>query len=274
MIAAADHYRAVLRRTARLVPATELPRRAVVFSPHPDDEVLGCGGTILKKRAAGARVHLVHMTDGGASTTLIPKPDLIAMRREEAEKAACALGIESVEFLDFPDGQMHFHTETAIDRVSEILQREHPQEVYIPYRREPWRQAADHRTTTLIVQTALEEIGMEVVVREYPVWYWYHWPWVDLYQATAPIKSRHVIKNSALTAFGLQAFVGMNCVVDISDVQSNKRAALAHHKSQFEQLVDDPRWVTLAQLSKGQFLHCFNQDCEFFHSSVSRSVAS
>ncbi len=42
-------------------------RSALVFSPHPDDESLGCGGTIIKKKSLGARVKLVHMTDGSAA---------------------------------------------------------------------------------------------------------------------------------------------------------------------------------------------------------------
>jgi LmbE family N-acetylglucosaminyl deacetylase len=271
---AARHYRTFLCRAARLVPARELSRRAVVFSPHPDDEVLGCGGTILKKRAVGAPVHLVYMTDGGASTTLIPRSDLIAMRKAEATSAACALGVDSVEFLDFPDGQLHDHVEAATDRICEILRREVPQEIYIPYRHEPVRQAADHRTTTSIVWAALERLAMKAIVREYPVWFWYHWPWVNFRQTTAPLKTRHVIKNSALAAFGLQAVFGLNSAVDISDVQAKKRAALAHHKSQMERLIEDPHWVTLPQLSDGQFLGCFYQDFEFFHCSVSRSSTS
>jgi hypothetical protein len=69
-----------LQCAAHPVLATELGRRAVVFSPHPDDESLGCGGTILRKKQAGATVKLVHVSDGGASTTLIPREELTAMR--------------------------------------------------------------------------------------------------------------------------------------------------------------------------------------------------
>ena len=40
------------------------PRAAMVFAPHPDDETLGCGGTVVKLRRAGVDVHIVFMTDG------------------------------------------------------------------------------------------------------------------------------------------------------------------------------------------------------------------
>ena len=38
--------------------------RSIVISPHPDDEVLGCGGTIAKHVAQGDIVHSVFMSDG------------------------------------------------------------------------------------------------------------------------------------------------------------------------------------------------------------------
>lgn len=274
MSGVADVYSAILSRTARRIPEMELRRRAIVFSPHPDDEVLGCGGTILKKRAMGAAVHLVHMTDGGASSSLMPRSNLVALRKNEAMHAAGALGIQSVDFLDFPDGQLHHFTAEATDTVSGILRNEQPEEVFIPYRREPMRQAADHRTTTSIVLNALTRLKMRVTVREYPVWFWCNWPWLSFRQTKPPLKSRHVIKNSALAAFGLQAFFGLNYLVDISDFKQEKRAALDAHKSQMEHMIDDPHWVTLADLSNGEFLRCFYRDFEFFHSPAPRSRQS
>src|SRR5687767_6864064 len=41
--------------------------RVMVVAPHPDDETLGCGGTIAKHAAAGDQVEVLIITDGGAS---------------------------------------------------------------------------------------------------------------------------------------------------------------------------------------------------------------
>ncbi len=49
------------------IPTRELARSALVFSPHPDDECLGCGGTIIRKKQAGSTVKIVHLTDGSRS---------------------------------------------------------------------------------------------------------------------------------------------------------------------------------------------------------------
>ena len=43
-----------------------------------------------------------------------------------------------------------------------------------------------------------------------------------------------------------------------------KRVAIAQHRSQTEKLIDDPRWVTLDELSNGELMDCFYQDREFF----------
>src|ERR1700721_4387131 len=91
--------RSLLGHTAHPVPDSELGRSAVVCSPHPDDESLGCGGTILRKKQAGATVKLVHVSDGGGSTTLIPRQELTAMRKRECVNAGRVLGIDDIYFL-------------------------------------------------------------------------------------------------------------------------------------------------------------------------------
>ena len=121
-----------LSRAAQQVGAIDLGRAAVVFSPHPDDESLGCGGTILKKKQAGASVKLVHVSDGGASTTLIPREELTAMRKRECVNAGSVLGIDDIYFLDFPDGHLWEHIPAAIERVDEILRRESPEQSLCP----------------------------------------------------------------------------------------------------------------------------------------------
>ena len=256
--------RSLLARAARQVPASELGRHAVVFSPHPDDESLGCGGTILRKKQAGATVKLVHVSDGGASTTLIPRDELTAMRKRESVNAGQVLGVDDIYFLEFPDGHLGEHIPAAIERVDEILRRESPEEVFVPYGREPMKQAADHVAVTNIVLAALRRQPKPVTVWEYPVWFWLHWPWVGFSQNTPPLQPKHILKNSLLAGFGARAFLDLKHKVDITDVLQQKRAAIGQHKSQTEKLIDDPTWVTLEQLSNGELMDCFYQDSEFF----------
>jgi LmbE family N-acetylglucosaminyl deacetylase len=256
--------RNLLGRAAHEVGASDLGRAAVVFSPHPDDESLGCGGTILKKKQAGASVKLVHVSDGGASTTLIPRQELTAMRKRECVNAGRVLGIDDIYFLDFPDGQLWEHIPAAIERVDEILHRESPEQVFVPYCREPMKQASDHVAVTNIVLAALRRQPRPVTVWEYPVWFWLHWPWVGFAQNTPPIKPKHILKNSVLAGFGARALLDLKYQVNIADVLQQKRLAIGQHTSQTEKLIDDPGWVTLEELSNGEWMDCFYQDREFF----------
>lgn len=75
-----------------------------MIAAHPDDEALGCGGTIARHVAAGGRAKCLFMTNGvdarGANASE-------SMRRaESAARASSVLGCESPEILDFPDNAM------------------------------------------------------------------------------------------------------------------------------------------------------------------------
>ncbi|MDA1165798.1 MAG: PIG-L family deacetylase [Planctomycetota bacterium] len=71
----------------------------LVLAPHPDDEVLGCGGTICRHVASGDTVFVVVATRG------IPElfsDELIETGRSEARRAHALLGVSETRFLDFP----------------------------------------------------------------------------------------------------------------------------------------------------------------------------
>lgn len=107
-------------RDTGVLRVVEPPRssdRIVVFSPHPDDETLGCGGLIARARRAGARVDVVFFTNGDAFRVAVQReyrllrvePDdfvrFAALRQEEARRAVGVLGVppDHVHFLGYAD---------------------------------------------------------------------------------------------------------------------------------------------------------------------------
>ena len=78
----------------------------VVIAAHPDDEVLGCGGTISRFVEEGKQVHILFMTDGVSSRDGSDFNREIANRNLAAEKANKLLGTTSFRHLNFPDNQM------------------------------------------------------------------------------------------------------------------------------------------------------------------------
>jgi LmbE family N-acetylglucosaminyl deacetylase len=86
--------------------ATELnPRSVLVLAAHPDDEVLGCGGSIARLARSGARVHVAFLADGVTARPGAPAEELDA-RRNAARRAGEVLGVSSLSFGDFPDNRM------------------------------------------------------------------------------------------------------------------------------------------------------------------------
>lgn len=236
----------------------------LVFSPHQDDETLGCGGTILKQRQSGALVKVIFLADGASSHShLVPAIELTQMREKEAIAACLKLGIEEkdVLFLRFPDGQLNQNYQTAVEKMVEILDRERPAQIFLPHHKEP---TPDHIAAHAIVVAALEECPQEAEVFEYPVWYWQHWPWVSLVQENRR-QTKDVIKNTIAATAGFGFLQAFHTVVDIRDVLDKKRAALAQHVSQMTRLNSNPAWLTLHDVYRGEFLPCFFQGYEVFH---------
>ncbi|MFZ2422771.1 MAG: PIG-L family deacetylase, partial [Anaerolineae bacterium] len=70
-----------VRRATRAVGPRVKPwstpggQRVLVIAPHPDDEACGCGGALLRHRAAGDAVTIVVVTDGRRSRSLGLSPD-------------------------------------------------------------------------------------------------------------------------------------------------------------------------------------------------------
>lgn len=254
---------AFLRRIANRPHSSDWRRSAIVFAPHPDDETLACGGTIAKKRRAGAAVTVVFMTDGRFSHAhLMPADDLALLRRQEARAACHRLGVASADvlFLDFPDNDLEAHEAQAAERVRTILWDRWPQEVYVPYHGEPPR---DHMATYRAVAQALQAHPAPVTVYAYPVWFWDHWPWTRLVRpgrrATAT-----AVGHTLAAWFGLRMLRLFPHVVDVSDAMADKRAALAAHRTQMERMQPETAWPILADVSNGDFLGCFMQPFELF----------
>ncbi|MGD2050519.1 MAG: PIG-L deacetylase family protein [Chloroflexota bacterium] len=257
------YYSQAINRPAEERGAAELHRPALIFSPHQDDETLGCGGTIIRKIGAGADITIVFMTDGRQSHGhLIPAGELVALRRQEATDASHVLGIkeDKVIFLDFEDGRLADFRAEAVNQVSAILAKNKPEEIYIPYAKEP---PPDHYMTNKIVLDSLKDQRSRASIYEYPVWFWHHWPWVRVHQG-GPRATREVLKNTWRSQFGWRLLKDFNQAIFVGDVLGRKRQALEQYRSQMTQLKADPRWLTLHDVSEGEFLACFFQDYELF----------
>ena len=148
----------------------------LVLAPHQDDEALGCGGLIARRRQAGHPVHVAFVTDGAAShaghPTLTPA-DLAAWRADEARSALRLLGIEAsaIHFLRAPDGELERLPPAAaaalIVRLTALLDTIRPTEVFLPLQADG---SSEHTAAFRFFSQALAASSVRPRVCEFPVW--------------------------------------------------------------------------------------------------------
>ncbi len=107
-------WRLALRET----PWWQLPAAPlVVVAPHPDDEILGAGGSIALAAADGQPVIIISVTDGEKAPVAIA--ELAAVRRAELEHALATLGVTAeIHRLGVPDGRVRAHEATLADAIA------------------------------------------------------------------------------------------------------------------------------------------------------------
>jgi N-acetylglucosamine malate deacetylase 1 len=176
----------------------------VVIAPHPDDESIGCGGTICLHRLRRDRVVIVYLSSGELGLKSLPPPDARALREAEASAAAGVLDVSHLVFLRYPDCRVGEHARAAAVQVHAILATEKPGLVYLPHEHEGH---VDHGAALGIVREALArgDAG-EPTLLTYEVWT----PLSDYYH-----------------------------VEDVTPVMGRKLEAIRCHRSQVAQLAYD-----------------------------------
>lgn len=138
--------------------------RVLVVSPHPDDETLGCGGTLAKLARAGAHTKVVFLTSGEAGGHGTAPSDAGHQREKEAEAAADILGIGCVEFWRERDGQLEA-AGSVVQRLRTELDTWSPDVVYAPHEGE---MHSDHAAAARIA--SLATAGSDIDVQFFEVW--------------------------------------------------------------------------------------------------------
>ena len=121
-----------------------------------------------------------------------------------------------------------------------------------------------HQATHAIIGKALADQSRAFTIYEFPVWFWHQWPWVKLPQSNRQ-ESWFVLKNTMMAVFGLRLLHHFRWAVPVATVQTRKLAALNEHKSQMTQLNSNPAWLTLHDVSNGEFLANSLRDYELFY---------
>lgn len=191
----------------------------LVFSAHPDDTEITCGGTILRSVADSKRVGLIDLTRGEMGTRGTPE-----LRLEEAREAAKILGASFREILDFGDGKLRHGEDEELILIDKI--REYRPSIIVA----PWpdERHPDHARTGRLVTEAWFYAGLKK--RE---------------TSHAPFRPQSVV-------YYMQNYVlHPTFVVDITPWAGKKMEAIRAHRSQvYNPETNEPQTI----IAKREFL--------------------
>lgn len=136
--------------------------KVLVIAPHPDDEIIGVGGTIAKRVQNGAEVYVCIVTKGLES--MFDKK-LIEQGRRECCQADRKLGVKETIFLDFPAVMLETIPRYELNgKIAEVVQKISPDEVYIPHRGD---MQIDHQMVVDAAMVAVRPRGTDYPKRVY-----------------------------------------------------------------------------------------------------------
>ncbi len=140
-------------------------QRALVFAPHPDDEVFGCGGAIMRHIEQGAAVYVIIVSDGAYGVSEDQTAAYTSQRRQESIAAARILGYGSPVFWRYRDRQIRYD-EKLIQEVSAAIRETDADLVYAP---SVFEMHPDHRMLAMAVIEAVRRIGKHIRIALYEV---------------------------------------------------------------------------------------------------------
>ena len=158
-----------LGRGAVDVTAAVSRRSCLVLAPHPDDETLGCGATIMRKLSVGTPVHVLVLSDGATWPPWNTSAENVAIRGTELRAACGVLGLDADDLtqLAFPEAELQRSGDALVDAVADAVRTHQPDEVLATSEADPH---GDHAAVGTAVRRALA--GRATRLLCYPVWQW------------------------------------------------------------------------------------------------------
>jgi LmbE family N-acetylglucosaminyl deacetylase len=145
------------------------PKTVLIIAAHPDDEILGCGGTMARLSEEGNEIHILIIAEGLTSRQeqrdRISKTNELSELSLAARKAAEIVGAQSIEILDYPDNRMDsLDLLDIIKMIEKKIESLKPEIIFTHF---PGDLNIDHRITAEAVITATRPIPGQTVKEIY-----------------------------------------------------------------------------------------------------------
>lgn len=214
--------------------------KVLVFAAHPDDELIGCGGSMAKHLKLGNQVKVIYFTSGDAGSLKYSKQELAKIRENEALRGLEALGSPQIkaQFLRNSDGFLESTNLQALTQAVEAIKSYKPDIVYLLHAEEAHK---DHRASNTLIMQAINKARGN----------WFQ-----------EAKGEPWAVKTVLTYEIYPMQQSVNYCEDISEFMPNKLKALSEHKSQLESVDYDGLAESLSRyrgiLNSGtKYAECF-----------------
>ncbi|MBM7716594.1 LmbE family N-acetylglucosaminyl deacetylase [Bacillus thermophilus] len=142
-------------------------KKVLVLAPHPDDEVIGAGGSLLKHRDYENEVHIVFITDGSNGRTREQSIEETIRVREKEAINLCNVLSADYSFLKCKDGE-YIPEQSKIQWMRKKIESYNPTDIYLPHLDDSHR---DHFMTNILFFEALNSLPEQGRnIWQYEVW--------------------------------------------------------------------------------------------------------
>lgn len=141
----------------------------VVFCAHPDDEVIGAGGTIAKYTREKNKVIVIIFSYGEGSHPWLKKRVTVETRVSEAKEAGKILGCKETIFLGLKDASVGKHAEELEieKKIISLIGKYRPTKIFTHSKDDPW---PDHQSVYKIIKKVVEDIDFQGDVYSFDIW--------------------------------------------------------------------------------------------------------
>ncbi len=192
--------------------------RVFAIAAHPDDIEFGMSGTLILLANAGCEIHYMNLANGSCGTSEFDTDTIVAIRLEEAEKAAHRIGAKFHPPL-VSDLEI-FYDKRLLAKLGSIMRNVKPDILLVP---SPEDYMEDHTNACRLAITAAFSRGMQNFQVDPPR--------VPVYNEVAIYHAQPYGNRNELNRL-----VSPDIFINISDVLTDKTKMLAEHKSQKEWL--------------------------------------
>ena len=198
--------------------------KILVIAPHPDDEILGCGGTMIKNIRQGSDVYVCIVTKGMPP---LFKEERVELNRQHARECHKSIGVKKTFFLDFPCVTLEKEDRYRLNQaILDVVKEVRPDEVYIPHYGDMQK---DHQ---MVVDAAMVALRPK-----------YDWGISHIY-------GYETLSETAWNVPNVQNEFIPNAFVDISNELGDKMKALSYYKLQISDFPDARSLEAIEALAK------------------------